>query len=188
MALEMQDLMALKSMGGEGGMTPYEQVKVGYMQNKHHTSGIGVAGLVLGTVGTAAAIGAWIFGPMYGNAKASQAREAAIAAKEQAAILNGNTQRQLDQLINLFAAERQERISGDQTITQTITDTVSGSQQGALTAMQQAELAASQVATQQVMTGLMTGRYSENPQRVALYQDAKPCPCPAGGCGCGCNG
>ena len=88
MALEMQDLMALKSMGGEGGMTPYEQVKVGYMQNRHHTSGIGVAGLVLGTVGTAAAIGAWIFGPMYGNAKASQAREAAIAAKEQAAELS----------------------------------------------------------------------------------------------------
>ena len=187
MALEMQDLMALKSMGGEGGMTPYEQVKVGYMQNKHHTSGIGVAGLVLGTVGTAAAIGAWIFGPMYGNAKASQAREAAIAAKEQAAILNGNTQRQLDQLTNLFAAERQERIAGDVTLNQTITDTVSGSQQGTLTAQQQAELAASQ-ATQQVMSqtysDFVTGRASLNPTPVSIYSAPQPCACP----GCGCNG
>lgn len=187
MALEMQDLMALKSMGGEGGMTPYEQVKVGYMQNRHHTSGIGVAGLVLGTVGTAAAIGAWIFGPMYGNAKASQAREAAIAAKEQAAILNGNTQRQLDQLTNLFAAERQERIAGDVTLNQTITDTVSGSQQGTLTAQQQAELAASQ-ATQQVMSqtysDFVTGRASLNPTPVSIYSAPQPCACP----GCGCNG
>ena len=180
----MQDLMALKSMGGEGGMTPYEQVKVGYMQNRHHTSGIGVAGLVLGTVGTAAAIGAWIFGPMYGNAKASQAREAAIAAKEQAAILNGNTQRQLDQLINLFAAERQERISGDQTITQTITDTVSGSQQGTLSAQQAAELSAVNSVMTKTYEDFVTGRASLNPTPVSIYSAPQPCACP----GCGCNG
>ena len=53
MALEMNDLMALKSM--ENGMSPYEQFKTQHMQAKSHTSGIGVAGLVLGTVGTAAA-------------------------------------------------------------------------------------------------------------------------------------
>jgi hypothetical protein len=186
MALEMNDLMALKSL--ENGMSPYEQFKVGHIQQKSHTSGIGVTGLVLGTVGTALAIGAWIFPTMYGSGKAAQAREAALAAKEQANLLSAGTQRQLDQLTNLFAAERQERISGDFTLNQTITDTVSGSQQGQLTAQQQAELAASQVATQQVMTGLMTGEYSRNPQRVALYRDATPCPCPAGGCGCGCNG
>lgn len=183
----MNDLMALKSMGNEGGMTPYEQVKVGYMQNKHYTSGIGVAGLVLGTVGTAAAIGAWIFGPMYGNAKANQAKEVAIAAKEIATLQNSATQRQLDQLTNLFAAERAERINGDQTITQTITDTVSGSQQGTLTAQQQAELMASQ-ATQQVMTktyeDFVTGRASLNPTPVSIYSAPQPCACP----GCGCNG
>lgn len=181
--MDTNDLMTLKALS-ESNMSPYEQFKVQHMQAKSHTSGVGIAGLVLGTVGTAAAVGAWIFAPMYGNAKANQAKEVAVAAKEIATIQNGATQRQLDQLTSLFAAERQERISGDQTITQTITDTVSGSQQGQLTAMQQAELAASQVATQQVMTGLMTGRYSENPQRVALYRDATPCPCPAGGCGC----
>lgn len=183
MALEMNDLMMLKGLDKEG-LSPYEQYKVGYMQNKNHTSGIGVTGLVLGTVGTVVGVGAWLFGGMYGNAKANQAKEAAAAAKDLANVQINATQRQLDQLTNLLASERSERLQGDYTISQTITDTVSGSQQGQLTAQQQAELAASQVATQQVMTGLMTGRYSENPQRVALYRDASPCPCPAGGCGC----
>ena len=186
MALEMNDLMALKSMGG-GELSPYEQVKVGYMQSKHHTSGVAISGLVLGTVGTAIGVGAWLFGGMYGNAKANQAKEVAQSAKELANVQIAASQRQIDQLTNLFAAERNERLQGDLNITQTITDTISGQQSSSLTATQQAELAASQVATQQVMTGLMTGRYSENPQRVALYQDARPCPCPASGCGCGCN-
>ena len=183
--MEMDDFLKFKMLGEKEGLTPYEQYKVGYMQNKSHTSGIGVAGLVLGTVGTAAAVGAWIFGPTYANAKANQAKEAAIAAKEIANVQIGSTQRQLDQLTTLLAAERSERLQGDYTISQTITDTVSGSQQGQLTAMQQAELAASQAATQNVMTGLMTGRYSENPQKVALYRDAQACGCPATGCGCG---
>ena len=182
--LESNDLMMLKSMG----MTPYEQFKTQHIQAKSHTSGIAVTGLVTGIVGTVAGVTAWIFAPLYSNAKSNQAREAAYAAKEIAAIQNGATQRQLDQLTNLLAAERSERISGDITLNATINDSVSGSQQGQLTATQQAELAASQVATQTVMTGLMTGRYSENPQKVALYRDAQPCGCPATGCGCGCNG
>lgn len=178
MALELNDLMTLRSL--ESGMSPYEQFKTQHLQAKSHTSGIAVTGLVTGIVGTVAGVTAWIFAPLYGNAKANQAREAAQAAKDTATILAGNNQRQLDQLTNLFAAERQERINGDITLNATINDTVSGSQQGQLTATQQAELTASQ----QVMTGLMTGRYSENPQRVALYQDARPCACPASGCGC----
>ena len=178
MALDANDLMMLK-MGGKEGLSPYEQVKLDYMSNRNHTSGIGVAGLVLGTVGTAIGVGAWLFGGMYGNAKANQAKEVAIGAKELANAQIGATQRQLDQLIQLLATERQERLQGDQTITQTITDTVSGSQQGSLTAMQQAELSNAQ----QLILGLQTGKYSENPQRVTLYQDARPCPCPAGGCG-----
>ena len=102
MALEINDLMALQSMD-KSSMTPYEQYKVGYMQQKHHTSGIGVAGLVLGTVGTAAAVGAWIFGPMYGNAKANQAREVANSAKELANVQIAASQRQIGCLISLHA-------------------------------------------------------------------------------------
>lgn len=184
MALDLQDLMTLKSMGNESGMTPYEQVKVGYMQNKHHTSGVGIAGLVLGTVGTAAAIGSWIFGPMYGNAKANQAKEVAIAAKEIASLQNSATQRQLDQLTNLFSAERQERIAGDINLTATINDSVSGSQQSALTQQQAAELSSVNSVMQQTYSDFVTGRASLNPTPVSIYSAPQPCACP----GCGCNG
>ena len=185
--MEINDLMTLKALGEGNGLSPYEQYKVGYMQQKQHTSGIGVAGLVLGTVGAAVGIGAWIFGPTYANAKANQAKEVAVAAKELANVRIEASQRQIDQLTNLFAAERQERIAGDVTLNQTITDTVSGQQASTLTAQQQAELAASQ-ATQQVMTqtysDFVTGRASLNPTPVSIYSAPQPCACP----GCGCNG
>jgi hypothetical protein len=185
MALEMNDLMMLRGMDSKEGLSPYEQYKVGYMQQKNHTSGIGVAGLVLGTVGTAVGVGAWLFGGMYGNAKANQAKEVALAAKEIAALQNGATQRQLDQLTNLFAAERQERIVGDQTITQTVNDTVSGSQQGTLSAQQAAELSAVNSVMTQTYSDFVTGRASLNPTPVSLYSAPQPCACPASGCGCG---
>jgi hypothetical protein len=185
MALEMNDLMMLRGMDSKESLSPYEQYKVCYMQQKNHTSGIGVAGLVLGTVGTAVGVGAWLFGGMYGNAKANQAKEVALAAKEIAALQNGATQRQLDQLTNLFAAERAERINGDQTITQTVNDTVSGSQQGTLTAQQAAELSAVNSVMTQTYSDFVTGRASLNPTPVSLYSAPQPCACPASGCGCG---
>jgi hypothetical protein len=185
MALEMNDLMMLRGMDSKESLSPYEQYKVGYMQQKNHTSGIGVAGLVLGTVGTAVGVGAWLFGGMYGNAKANQAKEVALAAKEIAALQNGATQRQLDQLTNLFAAERAERINGDQTITQTVNDTVSGSQQSALTAQQAAELSAVNSVMTKTYEDFVTGRASLNPTPVSLYSAPQPCACPASGCGCG---
>lgn len=181
----MNDLMMLRGMDSKEGLSPYEQVKVGYMQNRNHTSGIGVAGLVLGTVGTAVGVGAWLFGGMYGNAKANQAKEVALAAKEIATLQNGATQRQLDQLTNLFAAERAERINGDQTITQTVNDTVSGSQQSSLTAQQAAELSAVNSVMTQTYSDFVTGRASLNPTPVSLYSAPQPCACPASGCGCG---
>ena len=181
----MNDLMMLRGMDSKEGLSPYEQYKVGYMQQKNHTSGIGVAGLVLGTVGTAVGVGAWLFGGMYGNAKANQAKEVAVAAKEIATLQNGATQRQLDQLTNLFAAERQERIAGDQTITQTVNDTVSGSQQGTLSAQQAAELSAVNSVMTQTYSDFVTGRASLNPTPVSLYSAPQPCACPASGCGCG---
>lgn len=185
MALEMNDLLALKTMDSKDGhMTPYEQYMMGYKQQRSHTSGIGVAGLVLGTVGTAAAIGAWVFAPMYGNAKASQAKEVAIAAKEIAALQNTATQRQLDQLTNLFAAERAERIAGDVTLTNTVNDSVSGQQASTLTAQQAAELSAVNSVMQQTYSDFVTGRASLNPTPVSLYSSPQPCGCPATGCGC----
>ena len=185
MALEMNDLLALKTMDSKDGhLTPYEQYMMGYKQQRAHTSGIGVAGLVLGTVGTAAAIGAWVFAPMYGNAKANQAKEVAIAAKEIANVQIAASQRQLDQLTNLFAAERAERIAGDVTLTNTVNDSVSGQQASTLTAQQAAELSAVNSVMQQTYSDFVTGRASLNPTPVSLYSSPQPCGCPATGCGC----
>jgi hypothetical protein len=183
MALEMNDLMMLRGLDKEG-LSPYEQYKVGHMQSKSHTGGVAIAGLTVGVVGAVAGITAWIFGPTYANAKSNQAKEAAIAAKELANVQIAASQRQIDQLTTLFAAERSERIAGDFTLNQTITDTVSGQQASTLTAQQAAELSAIQTATNTVTAGLMTGQYSQNPQKVAIYRDAQACGCP----GCGCNG
>ena len=181
----MNDLMMLRGMDSKEGLSPYEQVKLDHMTARNHTSGIGVAGLVLGTVGTAVGVGAWLFGGMYGNAKANQAKEVALAAKEIAALQNGSTQRQLDQLTQLLAAERNERIQGDVTLTNTVNDSVSGSQQGTLSAQQAAELSAVNSVMTQTYSDFVTGRASLNPTPVSLYSAPQPCACPASGCGCG---
>ena len=194
--MDINDLTTLKALSKDGSLTPYENFMMGYKQQKAHTSGVGVAGLVLGTVGTAAAVGAWIFAPLYASAKSSQAKEVARGAKELAAAQygamlqlmnqqNANTNATLDRLIGTVAAERAERIAGDVTLTNTVNDSVSGSQQGTLTAQQAAELAASQ-ATQQVMqqtfADAVTGRSSLNATPVQIYSAPQPCGCP--GCGC----
>jgi hypothetical protein len=185
MALEMNDLMMLRGMDSKESLSPYEQVKLDHMTAKSHTGGVAVAGLVTGVAGVTIAATAWLFGGMYSNAKAKEAKETAIAAKEIATLQNGATQRQLDQLTNLFAAERAERINGDQTITQTVNDTVSGSQQGTLSAQQAAELSAVNSVMTQAYSDFVTGRASLNPTPVSLYSAPQPCACPASGCGCG---
>ena len=183
--MEVNDLMTIKALSEGNGLTPYEQYKVGYMQQKQRTSGVGIAGLVLGTVGAAVAIGAWIFAPNYVNAKANQAREAAQSAKEIAGIYANGTQRQIDQILAGFATERAERIAGDVTLTNTVNDSVSGSQQGSLTAQQAAELSAVNSVMQQTYSDFVTGRASLNPTPVSLYQAPIACNCPNS---CGCNG
>ena len=181
--MEMNDFMTMKALEKDG-LSPYEQYKVGFMQQKGHTGGVAIAGLVLGTVGAAAAVGAWIFGPTYANAKSNQAKEAAYAAKEIANVQIAASQRQIDQLTSLFAAERAERIAGDVTLTNTVNDSVSGSQQGTLTAQQAAELSAVNSVMQQTYSDFVTGRASLNPTPVSLYSSPQPCGCPATGCGC----
>lgn len=183
--MEVNDLMTLKALTEGNGLSPYEQYKVGFMQQKQHTSGIGVAGLVLGTVGAAVGIGAWIFGPNYANAKANQAKEVAVAAKEIANVQIAASQRQIDQLTSLVAAERAERIAGDVTLTNTVNDSVQGSQQGSLTAQQAAELSAVNSVMSQTYSDFVTGRASLNPTPVSLYSAPSPCACPNS---CGCNG
>lgn len=175
MALEMNDLMALKSL--ENGMSPYEQFKVGNMQSRR-PSGTATAGLVLGSVGAALAIGAWIFGPIISNNKANGIKDVANARYDA-------TRDTLNQIAGLLAAERNERIAGDVTLTNTVNDSVSGSQQGTLTAQQAAELSAMQSVQQNLLNQAILGNLSENPQKVQIYSAPQPCGCPNS---CGCNG
>lgn len=176
MALELNDLMAMKSLeNNNGGMTPYEQFKVGHMQSKR-ASGTAIGALAVGVGAAILAVGAGAW-----------AGSRAQAAKEVAVAKNDGLRDLVQTLAGTLAAERNERIQGDYSITQTVNDTVSGSQQGTLTAQQAAELAASQ-ATQQVMqqtfADAVTGRSSLNATPVQIYSAPQPCGCP----GCGCQG
>jgi hypothetical protein len=159
--------MTLKGMGSKD-LTPYEQVKLGYMANKNHTSGIGIAGL---TVGVGAAVLAIAAGAWAGS-RAQNAKEVAVAK-------NDGLKDLVQTLAGTLVAERTERIEGDRTLSISINDQVSGSQSGQLTASQIAQLEQSQ----QLQLGLMTGKYSENPQKVMLYSAPQPCGCPGS-----CNG
>lgn len=193
MALDVNDLAMLKGMDQKGGLSPYEQFDMARHQAKK-PSGVAIAGLTVASVGAAAAIGAWIFGPLYGNAKAGQAKEAAQSAKELAAAQyqaalqllqtqNQNTQATIDRLIGSVAAERNERIAGDLNITTTINDTQSGQQAASQTQTTAVDNAVSQVMSQ-TFSDAITGRSSLNATPVQIYSAPQPCGCP-GGCGCG---
>ena len=192
MALDVNDLAMLKGMDEKGGLSPYEQFDMARHQAKK-PSGVAIAGLTVASVGAAAAIGAWIFGPLYGNAKAGQAKEAAQSAKELAAAQyqaalqllqtqNQNTQATIDRLISSVAAERNERIAGDLNITTTINDTQSGQQAASQTQTTAVDNAVSQVMSQ-TFADAITGRSSLNATPVQIYSAPQPCGCP--GCGCG---
>lgn len=169
MALESNDIAMLHSMG----FSPYEQVKIGYMQDKSRTSGIGIAGLAVGIGAGIAAVGGWLWA-------GSQSK----AAKDLAIAKNDGLRDLVTTLASTVAAERNERINGDFTLNQTITDTVSGQQASTLTAQQAAELSAVNSVMQQTYSDFVTGRASLNPTPVSLYSSPKPCDCPYSGCGC----
>ena len=155
------------------GLSPYESFKVSEMSSRR-PSGTAVAGLVLGTVGAALGIGAWIFAPIFSNAKSNGVRDLANA---QFAANNA----QIASLASLLGTERAERVAQGTTISQTITDTVSGSQQGTLSAQQAAELSAVNSVMQQTFADAVTGRSSLNATPVQIYSAPQPCGCPCNG-------
>lgn len=193
MALDINDVMALKGLD-EKGMSPYENYMVAHKEGKR-ANGVGITGLVIGSAGLLAALGAWVFGPTYAKSQANAAREAARSAADVAnanhnAMLalftqgQANTNATIDRLASTLAAERTERIAGDVTLTNTVNDSVSGSQQGTLTAQQAAELSSIQSVQQNLFNQAVMGNLSENPQKVYLMSAPQPCSCP-NSCGCG---
>ena len=149
--------------------TPYESWKVSEASSRR-PSGTAVAGLVLGTVGAALGIGAWVFAPVFSNAKANGIRDLANARYEA-------NNAQIAALTSLLGTERAERVAQGITLTNTVTDSVQGSQQGTLTAQQAAELSSIQSVQQNLLNQAIMGNLSQAPQKVAIYQDAMPCGC-----------
>ena len=179
----MQDLMALKSMGSENGLTPYEQYKVGFMQSKK-PSGVAIAGLTVASVAAAAGISAWIFGGMQASAKGKEAKEAAQSAKELAMAYYTGADKRIDNIGALLESEVNRRIQGDINITQSVADTISGQQSAAQNQSTVAENSAYASPMNQIISDRLTGRSSLDAQPVMLYSAPQPCACP----GCGCNG
>ena len=155
------------------GLTPYESWKISNGTSKR-ASGAAIAGLVLGSVGTAAAIGAWVFGPVIAN---NRSRGVEMLANAQ----YNATNNQLNLLTSLLAAERNERVAQGTTISQTITDTISGQQTSQLTAQQAAELSSIQSLQNTLLSDAVTGRSSLNPTPVSIYSAPQPCGCPCNG-------
>ena len=169
---EMNDMM----MRPWGGLSPYESFMISEKSSKR-ASGTAITGLVLGTVGTALGVGAWIFGPVISGQR-SRGIEKLID------VTNTNTQATLDRMINALAAERTERVAQGVTMSQTITDSISGQQQGSQNQTTSVENSAMAAATTQLLTQSLLGNLSENAQKVQIYSAPSPCACP----GCGCNG
>lgn len=164
----------MNMMRSWGGLSPYEDFKISEMASRR-ANGSTVTALVLGSVGLAAGIGAWVFGPLVSNAKSNGVRDLANAQFQA-------NNAQIAALSNLLGTERAERVAQGVTMTQTINDTVSGSQQGTLTAQQMSELSSFQNLQNTLLTDAVTGRSQLCPQPVMLYSSPQPCGCP------GCNG
>ena len=156
-----------------GGFSPYEDYKVSDMISRR-ANGSTVTALVLGSVGLAAGLGAWVFGPVIANQRANGLRDLANAQ------YNANNQ-QIATLANLLGTERAERVAQGTTISQTITDTISGQQSSQLTAQQASELSAVNSVMQQTFADAVTGKSSLNPTPVTIYSAPAPCGCPCNG-------
>ena len=156
------------------GLSPYESFMVSEKASRR-PSNTAVAGLVLGTVGAALGIGAWVFAPIFANAKANGVRDLANARYDA-------NNAQIAAIANLLGTERAERVAQGVTISQSITDSISGTQSSSLTAQQAAELSSIQSVQNTLLTDAITGRSSLNPTPVSIYSAPAPCGCP-GSCG-----
>lgn len=163
-----EELMTVAQMGKGTDMSSYEHFAVAE-KSARRPSGVGIAGLAIGSTALLVGIGAWIFGGVY----AAQGTKC--------------NQRSIDILANTALAERAERINtqnqqmpNNLDIIRIITNAQSGAGAGAgANALATAEA--------QALAAILSGNAGRNgqvcPQPVALYQPAMPCSCPGS-----CNG
>ena len=152
------------------GFTPYESFMVAEKTSRRPSSGTTTA-IVLGGIGTAIGIGAWLFGPIL-SAQRSKGVEKLVE------VTNANTNNTLDRLSNLLYQERAERVAQGVTMSQSITDSISGQQQGSQNQATSVENSAMAQATSQLLAQSLLGNVSENPQKVQIYSAPQPCSCP----------
>lgn len=165
-----EELMTIAQIGEGTDMSSYEHFAVAD-KSARRPSGVGIAGLAIGSTALLVGIGAWIFGGVY----AAQGTKC--------------NQRSIDILANTALAERAERINtqnqqmpNNLDIIRIITNAQSGAGAGAgagANALANAEA--------QALAAILAGNAGRNgqvcPQPVALYQPAMPCSCPGS-----CNG
>ena len=169
--MESSDVLMMKSLIDRDGMSDYEQSMLAHKQSCR-PNGTSVAAITIGSAALLAAVGAWVFGGVYANAKACG--NAQLIGANQA-----HTQQMLTLLAGNAANERAERINQLNLSNKTIVDIISGATASASSASwAQAEA--------QIVGNVLSGGYSKCPSEVTLVAKQN-CGCPAS-CGCGCNG
>lgn len=165
-----EELMTVAQMGKGTDMSSYEHFAVAE-KSARRPSGVGIAGLAIGSTALLVGIGAWIFGGVY----AAQGTKC--------------NQRSIDILANTALAERAERINTQNQQTPNNLDIIRIITNAQSDASANAGAGANALATAeaQALAAILSGNAGRNgqvcPQPVALYQPAMPCSCPGS-----CNG
>lgn len=169
--MDTNDLMALKALTEKSDMSSYEQAML-IEKASRRPSNAALWGVGLGVFGGVAAIGAWIFGGTYANAR----------ARGNCDLINAyaNHSQQMENLLaSHFANERQERVSNQAAVNKTIIDITSGALAGSAS-----NSSAWANAESQIVANALTGVTSRCPTPVSLYSAPQPCACPNSGCNC----
>ena len=112
--MESSDVLMMKSLIDRDGMSDYEQSMLAHKQSCR-PNGTSVAAITIGGAALLAAVGAWVFGGVYANAKACG--NAQLIGANQA-----HTQQMLTLLASNAANERSERINQLNLSNKTIVD------------------------------------------------------------------
>lgn len=157
---------------GNGWLSPYESATL-MQREARRPNGSSVTGLVLGSAGLLAAVGAWIFGGCYASGRAK-------ANTELIKMNNDHTNQVLSLLAGNLAAERAERVRQQPTLQSYIDVQTNPTQQGtaASTALSDA------IAMAQAINN--SGGVNEAIQN-ASYLRVQPISVKDCGCGCGGN-
>lgn len=157
-----EELMTIAQIGKGTDMSSYEHFAVAEKSAKR-PSGVGIAGLAIGSTALLIGIGAWVFGGVY----------AAQGTKANA--------RDIDRLAGFQMQERQLQHNYTLNNHPTLQNYIDVATGGASAGSNATSAATSQAQALAMLAAMNGGGYNNgqvNPQPVALYQPAMPCCCP----------